>query len=704
MINQDDRQTTKKQQPLFMLNLFPRAMVALCLTASLFPDAFTAAARPLPVTAKDEAVAAELQRAVNRVYPALVRIEVVFEEGQDGRMRKGRAWGSGTIISRDGYILTNHHVAGRATRITCRLSNREELDAVLIGTDPLCDLAILKLDLSSRRNPKEPLPYAEFGDSDQLKIGDVVLAMGSPSGLSQSVTKGIVANTAMIMPVPNDFVLDGENVGELVRWIGHDAVIYHGNSGGPLVNLRGEVVGINEIGINTMGGAIPGNLAKSAAQELIAHGVIRRSWTGLELQPLLKETAAARGILVASVFPDSPAKAAGIEPGDYLTQVNGQNIGDTRSPEDVPPVNALLMSPPVGSKLTLKGLHGGAARVWPLVTTTRERNQAKEVELSEWGLTVRDFTQISALENHRTNRLGVQVDSIRSGGAGEAAKPALKPGDILTRVKGHDITNAQELAAFTKAFIRDLKEPQPALVTLERDDKELQAVIKLGPEVASAPPGRANRAWLGAGTQVLTRELAEALGLTGRKGVRITQVVPNSPAQKAGVQVGDVFLKLDGRVIAASTQADEDLFQNLIYEYKTGTEVELTGVRGQESKNLSFTVKLEATPTPEAELAELKEEQFQFKARELSYLERVNENVPADFKGLRIVTVERAGWTALGGLNPGDLLLSVGGQTTDSIAALKTILAQLRTDKPRRVAFFVQRGIHTRFLEVEPRW
>jgi len=115
--------------------------------------------------------------------------------------------------------------------------------------------------------------------------------------------------------------------------IGHDAVIYHGNSGGPLVNLRGEIVGINEIGINTMGGAIPGNLAKSAAQELIAHGVIRRSWTGLELQPLLKETAAARGILVASVFPDSPAKAAGIEPGDYLTQVNGQNIGDTPGAE-----------------------------------------------------------------------------------------------------------------------------------------------------------------------------------------------------------------------------------------------------------------------------------------------------------------------------------------------------------------------------------
>ena len=141
-------------------------------------------------------VAADLAQAVNRVYPALVRIHVVYENGEGGRMRKGRASGSGTIISPDGYILTNHHVAGRATRITCRLSNREEVDAELIGSDPLCDLAIIKLNLASRRDPKAKLPFAKFGDSDKLKIGDVVLAMGSPSGLSQSVTKGVVANTA----------------------------------------------------------------------------------------------------------------------------------------------------------------------------------------------------------------------------------------------------------------------------------------------------------------------------------------------------------------------------------------------------------------------------------------------------------------------------------------------------------------------------
>ena len=174
----------------------------------------------------------DIQRAVDAVYPALVRIHVVFENGGDGRMQKARASGSGAIITDDGYIITNHHVAGRATRIVCRLSDREEVEAELVGTDPLADLAVLKLKLETRRDPKKKLAVAKFGDSDKLQVGSVVLAMGSPSGLSQSVTKGIVANTAMIMPSGSGgMLLDGENVGELVRWIGHDAVIFHGNSG-----------------------------------------------------------------------------------------------------------------------------------------------------------------------------------------------------------------------------------------------------------------------------------------------------------------------------------------------------------------------------------------------------------------------------------------------------------------------------------------
>jgi serine protease Do len=646
-------------------------------------------------------VSAELEPAINSVFPALVLIHVVYETGEDGRMRKGTASGSGTIISPDGYILTNHHVAGRATRISCRLPNHEDVDATLVGTDPLCDLAIIKLDLSSRRNPKEPLPYAKFGDSDKLKVGDVVLAMGSPSGLSQSVTKGIVANTAMIMPY-GDFTLDGENVGELIRWIGHDAVIYHGNSGGPLVNLKGEIVGVNEIGIATMGGAIPGNIAKAAAKELIAKGAIARSWIGLEVQPLLKEMTGGKGVLASAILPDSPAKAAGIQAGDFITEVNGTAVAESRAAEDVPVFNQMILTAPVGSAMTLKGLREGKPQTWRLTTTTRERNVAKEMELPEWGLTVRNLTRISALENHRPDERGVMVDTIRSSGPCADSKPALKKDDVITQLGDEKIADAAALVKFTKQFVQGLSEPKPLLVMFERDDQELTTVVKIGPEVANENTRQATRAWLGLNTQVLTASLAEALGLDGKNGVRVTHVAPDSPAKKAGIKTGDIFLKLDGQVISAHTASDQELFDNLIHQHKIGSEVELSGVRAGEP--LALTATLADQPQPAATLAEWKDDQFQFKARDLSFDDRTDEHLPADVKGVRIVAVERAGWAALAGLGTGDILISIAGKPVENIAALKTLLAQLRDTKPRRAAFFIRRGIHTKFLEVEPRW
>jgi len=651
--------------------------------------------------ARKDSGAAELEPAINSVFPALVLIHVVYETGEDGRMRKGQASGSGTIISPDGYILTNHHVAGRATRISCRLPNREEIDATLVGSDPLCDLAIIKLDLSSRSNPKEPLPYAKFGDSDKLKVGDVVLAMGSPSGLSQSVTKGIVANTAMIMPY-GDFVLDGENVGELIRWIGHDAVIYHGNSGGPLVNLKGEIVGVNEIGIATMGGAIPGNMAKAAAKELIAKGTIDRSWIGLEVQPLLKEMTRGKGVLVSAILPDSPAKKAGIQPGDFITEVNGTAVAESRAAEDVPVFNQMILTAPVNSAMTLKGMRDGKLQTWQLTTTIRERNVAKEIELPDWGLTVRNLTRSSALERHRPNQRGVLIDTIRSSGPCAESKPGFKTEDVITQVGDQEIADVAALAKFTKQVVQGLAEPKPLLVKFERDEQELTTVVKIGPEIANENPRQATRAWLGINTQVLTADLAEALALEGKCGVRVTHVAPDSPANKAGLKKGDLLLRMDGQVISAHNASDQELFDNLIHQHKSGAKIDLAGLRAGEP--LVWSAVLADQPQPAATLAEWKDEQFQFKARDLSFDDRTGEHLTKDQKGVRIVAVERAGWAALAGMGAGDMLLRIADQPVENIAALKSILGQLRDTKPRRVAFFIRRGVHTKFLEVEPRW
>src|SRR6187397_301028 len=160
-----------------------------------------------------------ISQAVQAVLPSLVRVSVVYFDQQAGREIKGQLSGSGTIISTDGYVVTNHHVAGRPRRIVCTLSNKEEVPADLIGTDPLSDIAVVKLHPASPRT----FPAAHFGDSDKLQRGQTVLAMGSPLALSQSVTQGIVSNPVMMMPGSEGERLDGEDVGSIVRWIGHDA-------------------------------------------------------------------------------------------------------------------------------------------------------------------------------------------------------------------------------------------------------------------------------------------------------------------------------------------------------------------------------------------------------------------------------------------------------------------------------------------------
>lgn len=224
-----------------------------------------------------------LNQEVQQVYKAIVRIAVVSESGSGGRMKKSRSTGSGVIIRKDGLVVTNHHVAGKAIRLNCRLHDGEEVMADLLGADAMTDLAVLKLRISELPFESKPLTVANFANSDLVKVGDVCFAMGSPAGLTQSVTRGIISNLAMISPTAGSFRLDGENVGELVRWLGNDAIIFPGNSGGPLVDQKGGIIGINEVGIGSLGGAIPSNLAKEVSLELADKGYVSRAWTGLEL-------------------------------------------------------------------------------------------------------------------------------------------------------------------------------------------------------------------------------------------------------------------------------------------------------------------------------------------------------------------------------------------------------------------------------------
>lgn len=657
----------------------------------------------LCVTANAELVkntSLPLSEAVKNVYPAIVRIEVVSERGSSGRMMKSRATGSGVIISKDGRVVTNHHVAGKATRITCRLHDGEEVMADLLGADPMTDLAVLRLRIEDRAKGSKALTVATFGDSDQVEMGDVCFAMGSPAGLSQSVTRGIISNVALISPNQGSFRLDGENVGELVRWLGHDAIIFPGNSGGPLVDEKGFIIGINEVGIGSLGGAIPSNLAEAVSKELAQNGMIARCWTGLECQPVLDPKE--EGLLVAGIIKDSPAEKAGIKPGDIIKKYDGKKVM-ARIAEDLPIFNQLVYGMKVGKKIKISGLHKEKKMTWTLTTTSRESAVAKERELKSWGLTIRNFTLMSSLEARRSNKEGAQIHSVGRGGASYSAKPNLIPGDVITSIGGNPVKGIKDMVQITKMITKGKNEPIPTLVSFERDLAQLLTVVKIGPEPVENRPVQAWKPWLGVSTQVLTRELTEALKLPkSTRGVRIAEVFPRTPAEKAGIEAGDLLFRIDGQIIQAYRSEDAEVFGNMIKEYKPDSVAQFSGLR--QKNNLDLNVTLEKRPEPANELPDYEEETFEFTVRELSFGDRVNQRHKEKEPGLIIENVEPAGWAAIAGLRQGDLILKVNGKTLSKVELFELEMNRLIKNTSKQIIFFVKRGIHTLFLELEPDW
>ncbi|MDI6828369.1 MAG: trypsin-like peptidase domain-containing protein, partial [Armatimonadota bacterium] len=378
-----------------------------------------------------------MQKAVEAVKPALVRIHVVSADYESGKESKSESFGSGVIISKEGYVVTNHHVAGDAKQIICTLANKEEINAELVGSDPMTDIAVIKLLPPTKRS----FPVAKFGDSSKLKVGDYVFAMGSPLAFSQSVTMGVISNTELVTPeIWNTFLeVDGEDVGSMVRWIGHDAAIYGGNSGGPLVNIYGEVIGINEIKIG-LGGAIPSNLVKQVSEQIIKHGKVIRSWIGIWVQPLLKSFKIKNGVLISGVISGSPAEKAGIKSGDILLKIANRDV-NVRFKEELPLFNQTIASLPIGKPVDAVVIRNGKQITLKVVPEEREPAVAKPQELKQWGICASNITFLKAKELRRSSRKGVLVRSVRPGGPAGVAKPNLKENDVIIEVNGRPINN-----------------------------------------------------------------------------------------------------------------------------------------------------------------------------------------------------------------------------------------------------------------------
>ena len=412
---------------------------------------------------------AEMSRGFRRLMDAVVRIDVREVAYEAGTQQYSYSIGSGVIISKDGLILTNAHVVSpRAIEISVTLASLERVSAHLVGWDHWTDLAVLKLDAAEVARRKLTFTHARFGNSDRLYVGEDVYAVGTPHGLSRTVTRGIISNKDRYFQ--DNYAVRGYETGAFNTWLQTDAAINPGNSGGPLVLSNGEVIGINSrgyIGADNLGFAIPGNVAKAVAQGLVDHGRITRSYAGLvfgALQDLERfyDLSVNTGVLVNSVDVGSPAAKAGVRGGDIVLAIDGVKV-DGRFPEQLPPIQARIAALPVGSTLTLRVKHGNEVRTVSMVTERLESRVGEEYAFVKWGVSVRKVSRTYARENQLPNDVGMLVIGIQPGFPADVA--GLARGDIITSIDQKPITT---LAVAKSLYAGYERKPAPTLVEARR--------------------------------------------------------------------------------------------------------------------------------------------------------------------------------------------------------------------------------------------
>ena len=643
-------------------------------------------------------ISESMSKAIDMVKPSLVKIQVLSTSYISGREIKNETTGSGTIISENGYIITNHHVVGHAVRLLCILSNNEEIEAEPVGTDPLSDIAVIHLKTKEDRK----FPFASFGDSSLVKVGDRILAMGSPVSLSQSVTLGVASNIGVTIPREYQknrysLFLDGEDVGSFVLWIGHDAAIYPGNSGGPLVNLKGEIIGINEI-VFGLSGAIPSNLAKEISAQLIKDGKVTRSWLGLDVQPLLKHSKTKYGGLISGVLEGSPADLAGFKSGDILLRIGNHPV-NLRYVEEMPLFRQMTATLPINTPINAEVKRDGKNLTLTVIPLEREPAQEKTIESKEWGITVCNISKTAKKQLKLKNQDGVLITSVGLGGPCGEAKPVINSKDVLVKINNKQVKNVKDFLAITKSLIEGKEEHVPTLVELNRNSQMYISVINVGIKKIRDQGLEVKKAWLPINTQVITREIARMMDIPDITGVRITKLLDEDYAKKTDIFVGDLIVGLDGEKIPAAFPEDAEIFSSMIRQYRIGSKVNLNLLRDKEEITVSAT--LPRSPRLDREMKKYRDEDYEFTVRDLSFMIKIENQWESEQAGVIVEEVTPGSWAALGELAVDDLILEIDNKPVANVKQFRESMIQLKNEKPKTIVLHIFRGIDHEYLELE---
>jgi len=416
-----------------------------------------------------EEVQSVITELAERVKPAVVSVFPVHGPSRPTDAPRERApnapgSGSGVIIDPQGHIVTNNHVVGEANEVEVRLSDKTKFIAQVIGKDPDTDVALLKV-VTDRS-----LPYASFGDSGTVKVGQWVLAVGNPFGLDRTVTLGVVSGMGR----------DNMNLSRYENFIQTDASINPGNSGGPLFNMQGQIIGINTAIINFaqgIGFAIPSNMTKQVIQQLLARGKVVRGWLGVGIQPVTAELGTkfgvneGEGVLVNEVFENDPAARAGMKPGDIITKLDGKTV-------DTPNLlSRLIAGLEPGATTHIEVVRDGKRQILSVALSEKRENAVvasvppsrSDVKL---GIDVQDLSVELAEKFKLKDAKGVLIAKVDQGSIAQAE--GLREGDLIKEVNRSEVSSVGE---FTAAVTR-VKRGETILLRVLRESRAFYVVLK----------------------------------------------------------------------------------------------------------------------------------------------------------------------------------------------------------------------------------